>query len=81
MSPFYIRPANALVAEGFERERCCRDARAQAEIARRFVNDGRIDAQAGGMLARWLEAWADRIEQRLFDEEIDPRLIIGESEG
>lgn len=75
-SPLYMRPANELVAEGFERARCCRDARAQAAIARKFAEDGTIDREAGAMVARWLDAWADRIEQRLFDEEVDPRRII-----
>lgn len=81
MTPFYMRPANEIVAEGFERARVARDARAQAGIARGFVESGKIDRDAGAMLARWLDAWADRIEQRLFDEPIDPRLLLAGDEA
>lgn len=76
-SPFTMRPANELVAEGFERARVARLVRGQADSARRLLDQGKIDAAAGGMFVRWCEALTEMIEQRLFDEEIDPRRVIG----
>ncbi len=70
-SPFYMRPANELVAEGFERERC--DRRTRAFLAERIValkaqvEKGLLTEEAAALTIRQLEAVIEMIAQGLHD--------------
>lgn len=64
-SPFYMRPANELVAEGFERARC--DRRTCAFLAERIaalkaqVDKGLLTEEAAALTIRQLEAVSEMI--------------------
>lgn len=71
MSALFMRPANELVAEGFERARC--DRRTCAFIAERIaalkaqVANGKISEDAAALTIRQLEAVIEMIELGLHD--------------